>query len=665
MNKKNNKKNNKKKTDWKGAIITSGIVIFIGIAMMGVIGFIIALNFLVVTPFVMGMFGVSSLGEDVREVEIDGRKVPNGTVRTEGGTAPNGEGIVDRTKHMWQEAKPPKKVALVAGIGLALPFIAVGIMYMMTLAVGYAVDIIFFVPIFLLVMWIYFRFPAHRETPLGKYLGHPIVGFIGIVGVVAILTLASLNYAEQNKYATYRDDMADKTIPLWTTAEDYDTEMYFDEVSGTWQNRTTIKTIDTVLFKVVDPFFNEAGFLSTVENAWLESYTDPYQESTRSYNTVQSTSDFHPIYNAKVTLTCFDKRDEKTLVPVGTYTNENGMIVFKNVPYGVYDMAVDAGGYLKWNEEVTFGDDFRNATIIVRLRPIYYKIIVHYEFSPETTRHYSHGWLAHEHTWRYGGGSVNAWAECVGGIQRDDWFRMRRQQSMYGFTNIPNPTLMNTIIPTYQNMKMTTQSMLYTLQTMIPTAMHSFNWEAKVQELKTDPFYYYHTVRLVRENSYAMDTREGVTLNHPIYYQQLPSPNIYRVDNGENMEDLEARYGAWLDAYRTFQRKPSDGSWTGDAEALAIAGDRQTHSNFKARFDSQHGSVAMIRDYEYIVWSTVSDGGSFFIQFEVTTTYTRYFRYTSHWGATSQETYTPETITDTFDLHFYNNLPTIETRHTG
>lgn len=630
--------------DWKKTTFTFGIVMLIGASMMGILGLIIALNLLVTMPFAMGVLGMASFSGDVNQTQ-------------------NGGNIVDRTKQYWNDSSGRRKVGLVGGIGLLLPFIAIAGIWLITMAVGFAIDIVFFVPIIFFIAFLYYRRPSARDTQIGKYLGSPVVGFIGIIGIVFLLVMTSMTFADQNKYNGIIDDMDEFTTPLHVLSGDTEIIALWNETSGQWENQTVARTVDRLIVKIVDPFYDDSGLATTFDN----NYTDLTNETWDTYEgtfAIEDTDGCSPIANALVTIACLDKETGTKILTVGKKTNANGQMIWSNVPYGVYDFTVDAGGYYKFNQEFHIDSDWDNGTVIVKMRPIYYKIRVHYEYRINPA--YDGGFFVTKHGFA---GETTVYPELRGGLEQADWDNIRRQQSWFGWTGLTNAGLMNNIIPVHQSMIGLKNQVFGFMQNILPIVSQAIgsgyswsNYERDAEALTT-PEYFSHSVRVVPEQSYSYSQTESGVGAYDVYSRQIPTPNVIEVKKWD-MWDLHVveRYEAFKEFY-DFTYSLTGQPLEVDPYQQVIPGSNVTYGDFVDRIDSLGGSISYVRDYDYLVWSTSPDGNIIHLTFNVTTNYVNYeSRYT--WFGRD---ITPFAVTvyDTFTFKFSNEIPTEQTSSIG
>lgn len=625
-------------------IFTFAVVAYLGLALAGLIGLIVTLNLLVVAPFFFSVLG-SSMSGDVRPVD-----------------KPN---ITGRIKDTWNQSSQPKKVALASGLLLALPFVLIGVLWLGVVLMGYAIDIIFFVPIVLLVGWLFFRSPQRRNTTVGRMLGNNAVGIIGVIGVVVLVIMSGLNYASAHQWDDARDDMGSFVDPLFVTDEDLENYTYFDPILNETVNGTRAIVLPTLIFKVVDPFFDDSGLMTDVDTIY-SNFTD--NETAGGILSITDTDGALPVDNAIVTLMAKDKKTGSELLPIGSITNSNGQIIYSNVPCGLYDMSVDAGGYLKWNQEIHINKSYGEQTVIVNMKPIYYKVRISYIYYVSQTPIEAGFWTSHREIPQ---GNISAIPELVGGISRDDWQRLKTQQSIYGWTGLPSPKLQNSIMPLKQSTQGAYQSVYSVLQNVLPSFtnwMSREEWELYVSDFFSNPEYFNHKVILQKAPySYAKEygDAEGVK-NTAIYSREIPTLSVYQQNNyTQTVENREA-FESWNREILMLTNKQSSQGFLSipDRVRLSELHKQAQQYNWTIRMDTQETTMSMSRSYEYIIWGEYTDRAMITLQWNITTTFTTY-KATKCWFRTKGGDPYTSMVYDDVIFQFENNIPTALTSPYG
>ena len=582
----------------RAALIT-GIFIFGSIAaLIGVAGLLIACNVLLIMPFV---FGLVNGNQDVK-------------FTTESGS---GTGIVDKTKQVWSESSNTKKAAILGGIGIMLPIMVILIMWAAVMAVAFAIDLLIVVPIALAVGFFIFRNPDRQKNAITKAIGSPVVGVISIIAIVVIMLFAASQYMEITAMQGGSSNVVDYMEPVFTTAGDTEIQSVLDPVTGNYTNVTVPKIAERVLFSVVDDFFYGAGFVTYLNQSFNNSVVDLHDSDGQM-----------PIDNAIISINGV-RKDTEEYIHLGGLTDGSGDFLFQNVPYGLYEITVDATGYLKFVEhEIHINEDFENGTVFVHLKPVYYKVGLEYNYYDVSEEEEWTAWSGVsatdvEYYSKVGEFQIVAHGYFIGALEKEDLARFDRQQSMWGWTGLPQQAKLN------NQLFMISNQMAYTLNQMqnsIGGAMQGlFPSLAKVS-VTQEWHYNGHSVELTDALVY-----DAGGYGYDVYVTQSESPNSQTVTNNSEME-----YEEYVFTYEN--------------DSAFISG--MTH-----------------RVYNYVVWSEVPESQDIYMQWEVNTYLTNYTyaKASVLFGLWSEQTEDEsiEVITDLIDIRFRINLPTVETLVVG
>jgi hypothetical protein len=182
----------KNKKDREGCLKTIMAISVISLFFGGA-GILISVSSLAIVPF---FFGAVSQGGDVYGKE------DKKTIREK-----------------FNALSKPKKVGLGIALVFLLPFIAIACMWFMVIGTAYWVDMLFIIPIILIVGFLYFYKKERQTNTIGKILGNPIMGIIGVIMIGFILFTAVSNYYEEYKYEGR--DVVDYGKPIVTDPSDY------------------------------------------------------------------------------------------------------------------------------------------------------------------------------------------------------------------------------------------------------------------------------------------------------------------------------------------------------------------------------------------------------------------------------------------------------------
>jgi len=558
-----------KKQDKTKIIAVVGACFFV-FCLVGFLGFVTSLGSLCVIPFLFGL------------AQNDGRTA------------------TQKIGDWWGDRSRMQKLGIGIGFVLLIPFLLVGLGWMLVMGTAFALDIIIVLPVALAVGFFIFR--NKRKEPdahiVARFFGHPAVGVIGIIGVMVIIMMAGLNYQEYHRWDNARTNFSDYASPLHTTVGDTDTQIipFYNETSGNWENQTVItpKVTGVLIFHVVDDYFNQAGFMTN-----LESDSDPDNTTIR----LQDTDGFVDVNNAGISLASLDNQDGVSIINIGGYTDTQGLISFAEVPYGIYEMTIDAHGYQKFNTEIHINETYEGGTVFIHLKPIYYKIGVSYWFDEE---------VQHESTWvfygkEYAYGHVSLEGRFLGGISQSDWDNMRRQNSWYGWTGLAVPSFTNSMLKVNHQLK--NQLNVFWIPIIVAVAFIGTGTAYASQETEEEIIYGAHTLRV--DDLSVIDAQR---FEYPTFWRQLPTANSLIVDSNE--------------------------SRTTDV------------------FDT---SCLHHREYEYVVWAEAPSGNDIRIEFNVTTHYTLESNSQLLWSVEYGHEQTPITTWDEVEVVWQNVLPTVET----
>ena len=620
---------------------TFGAVLLISSCMLGLLGLFVVTNALITIPLIVGMV---VKGDDVAVV---GEK----------------KGAVDKVKGFWTDSTPARKGFIVTALGLAIPFILLGGMWLMTVGTAFAMDVVIILPLLLIVGYAFYRKPERQGSSFGKVLGNPIMGVIGIVGLAFILIMTGITYTEVHKYDGARADMDEYVQPLFTTSNDTEVISSFDNSTGLWTNTTVSKSVEKILFKVVDDFFEESGLSATVvtDSTWTNETAN---SGIGGLNLVE-TSGSIPVNWARVSLSCLDKETGTEILHVGGITDSTGLILFNDVPYGIYDIVVDAGGYKKFGVEVHIDETYEAGTVYIHMRPIYYKVRVNYAwlYSVDVT---ADGFWVDKSELR---GQAIANTEWLGGISKGDWDLMKRTNSWYGWSGIPTPGLTNSILTTKQSVNQIYNSYMVFLNNMIiPPQTWGYGlggFESEdVPDFLEDETYFKHwiTVQPFPYSSAVESGFEGGSTAQAVYVTQIPTPNLMAIDlttlERDEIAQESENNGLYDDFVDDIATAPED-----FGDAMATISGAETGGDTVATSDIHGGSIALSRSYDYVVWSPASEGSTIHIQWNITTMYTDVDK-TIKWFSNPTEVHQQYSYIDlTFD--FINELPTVETPPIG
>ena len=106
----------------------------------------------------------------------------------------------NKVKDVWQGADKKKKAGIVVGIVALLPFFILGIVWLAMMGAMFFVDMLFILPILLIILWVWFRNPSHQTFSGSASFGHPAVLAVAVIMLLLIGIVAGMNYMQLHKY---------------------------------------------------------------------------------------------------------------------------------------------------------------------------------------------------------------------------------------------------------------------------------------------------------------------------------------------------------------------------------------------------------------------------------------------------------------------------------
>ena len=141
----------------------------------------------------------------------------------------------DRIKNAWNSADKKKKAGIVIGLIALLPFFILGVIWLAMIGAMFFVDLLFILPIILIILWLWFRNPEHQTFSGASSLGHPAILGIAVVMLLVIGMVASMNYMELHKY----DGLEANDV---ITGMEKPSDLYYKDTDG--DNITDLKDDD-------------------------------------------------------------------------------------------------------------------------------------------------------------------------------------------------------------------------------------------------------------------------------------------------------------------------------------------------------------------------------------------------------------------------------------
>jgi hypothetical protein len=472
-------KNKKEKEDCMKTIMAIGIISLF----LGGFGIVLSVSSLALLPFFFGA---------VNQEEVYGKE--------------DKKTLVERYKGLT----PQKKVGLGIAMIFILPFIAIAGMWFMVIGTAYWIDALFVVPIILIVGFLYFYKKERQTHTIGKVLGNPIMGIIGIAIIGFILFSAVSNYYEEVKYEGR--SVVEYGKPIVSDPSDYQkvngTIQYVLDENGQqvldeYGNPIPIlKTIPTLTFRVVDDFFYAINF---------ETNLVQEIDNTTNTATLKDTEGTLEIPNARLSIT-MNSKDGKELFSVGKRTDAGGLIQFTGVPYGTYVVNVDCGGYFKFSRAVHLNENYDGQIVNVHMMPVYYRVSVLYAYTETVERETNWMWTIQQKSNAY----VHLTANYDGGITSADLKNLRRQQSIYGWSGMAVGGVSNSMLQYGQQMSSIQNSWVnWLVLYLAPSLALAGSLSSSVETLT----YQGHALKV--SDAYLDDSGQ----RRPIYYRQFPSPN--------------------------------------------------------------------------------------------------------------------------------------------
>ncbi len=394
---------------------------------------------------------------------------------------PEGETLKDKWKKMSKKQKGLFALIMV----ILLPFLMVGILWTALIGSLILIDLMFFIPIFLIGAWFIFRKPEYQKGAFTQFLGSKYSLMMGVILLAFIIGVAVWNYWEYYTESQYGNlDMSEQMtsvvdgIPIGNdTYKGYlntpirgSNGEIIDNVTfnpkRTWN--VTIRVSD-----VLSPawFGYNTGTPDVIDYLRTQVKTDVNNETNVSENIDVKNKSLMlkkvyenfivkqygmPIVNALVVLEGKAIEGNAKGIPEGEpaqfeqYTDSNGVVIFKNVREGIYILRVYAYGYRPYIREFPVVNYTVQGRIYrIPLVPDYYKVRVHWEVNINTKM----DWMVittfkQELSNSTGVEFVNATPmndfEIINytlKLENDTfWSNMQRINSMYGWLGLNNPS---------------------------------------------------------------------------------------------------------------------------------------------------------------------------------------------------------------------------------
>gem|GEM_PF-5598168 len=169
-------KEKKEKESFMNAMIVYG---FIAIALIGFLGYT-AGSIAIGSTFILGpmLFKGAGTGKDGMFSNSPTKKI----------------------KDVWRGADKKKKAGIVVSIMVLLPFFILGALWLAMIGAMFLVDLLFILPIVMIILWFWFRNPKHQTFNGSASLGHPAVLGVAVVMILVIAIVAGMNYMDIHKY---------------------------------------------------------------------------------------------------------------------------------------------------------------------------------------------------------------------------------------------------------------------------------------------------------------------------------------------------------------------------------------------------------------------------------------------------------------------------------
>ena len=439
---------------------------------------------------------------------------------------PNGRTLKDKWNRM---GKKQKGIFILVAIILT-PFIIVGLMWTMLIASMILIDMLVFVPIFLIVAWFMFRKPKYQKNAVTKFLGSYYSLAIGVILLMVIIGLASYNYYTYEKSLEYKNlNWSD----VMTSLQQPDSHGYVhvsepivlpngtvnsnfrinpsrthdvrflitDVITPRWLNN--IKTNNIQEYLIYNRTFKKTNMTneSSIENN--TDYTNHTVVVSKTFEKIEITGKGMPIANARVLLVGKAKPNNPFGISAGNLvdlpqqygliTADDGLVEFKNVSEGVYELKVYADGYYTFAHTFVVCNATTNGTFYtVPMIPIYFHINVVWSLKETTVspQSWMDGFNAVTFAEEMKSSNITILPSLVPtkeevnhafGLNDTDtqmfWSQLRRENSMYGWLGVGTP---NSPINDLALHMMFNQQILYTQAMYLTThdinPEHGFGW---------------------------------------------------------------------------------------------------------------------------------------------------------------------------------------------
>lgn len=359
-----------------------------------------------------------------------------------------------KVKDTWTEGSKGKKAGLIT-VGLILiPILVILLSYMAVMGLMVAIDLLIIVPI--AMVFLYFIFRKHDDWK-GKLFGNRVMLVIAILAIVVVLGIFAYN-----QYYITKDADKEPAELITSLGSGYATEDgYLWVVLPNGDNETVnINEKVIVQIQVVDIF-------SPHDTQFVESSVFEYDIMAEDDNityTIKSKDENAkgiPVKNAVVGIMGADKDDVSDTYIKTMETNEDGFCLME-IYCGHYVLSIARGGYASYQTHIIINNQSGRETKQFILTPMWYDISFKYTFNTDFSEFGVFGDGIEDDV------ADQIELECLNSKRLSDAemqkaiginfektkiigsydlkSNIERQQTMWGFSNVPN-AIQNEIIP--------------------------------------------------------------------------------------------------------------------------------------------------------------------------------------------------------------------------
>lgn len=323
---------------------TYGLVIMVGFILLGLMGLMVVLGITLVAPFVIGAMIPSS----------------NSSL-----------------KDKWSDLSGVQKGAMGTFLVLMLPFLGIILIWAMVMGVSYWIDIIIFVPIIFIALYLLntkLRTSEERQSSfIGRLFGSKAIALVAVLIIVIVAVFAVYSYGSEYSEKNYNKDDGKFGDLDGDGDVDEDDAKLAEELLVTdppaGANNTTADndlpaTIDLKL-RIVDQWIADVEGEPELYTWWGDYLNDvnaSFNDGELNSTIGAPLDDAYGLFNVKCSMEIYEYGEvingsvSVTSETIIAYTDQFGFVEFKNLTWGNYTVYMEKTGYINSNVTVAITD---------------------------------------------------------------------------------------------------------------------------------------------------------------------------------------------------------------------------------------------------------------------------------------------------------------------